>query len=180
MLASIIRAPRVVLRPFRSGDVDDVLAYAADPEWYLYSARASSAYTRSDAVAFVAAQMAFDPSELVSLAIEHGGQVGGSIRLHWLFEQRVAELGFGVARRLWGQGLALEAGRALITATFQTYPELMRVRARCDARNAQSIRVLSKLGMTREAFLRSDRLVRGELVDDVVYGLLRREWTESR
>lgn len=180
MLASIIRAPRVVLRPFRSTDVDDVLAYASDPEWYLFSAQPRSGYTRADAVAFVAAQMAFDPSDLLSLAVEHQGQVCGSIRLHWLFEHRVAELGFGVARRLWGQGLAVEACRALITASFQTYPELLRFRARCDARNAQSIRVLSKLGMTREAFLRSDRLVRGELVDDVIYGLLRREWTDPK
>jgi len=180
MLAGVIRAPRVVLRPFRSGDVDDVLAYASDPDWYLYSAQLRDSYSRSDAVAFVAAQMAFDPDELVSFAIDYQGQVCGSIRLHWLFERRVVELGFGVARRLWGQGLAAEACRALITASFQTFPELVRVRARCDARNTQSIRVLSKLGMTREAFLRSDRLVRGELVDDVIYGLLRREWIDPK
>jgi hypothetical protein len=52
----------------------------------------------------------------------------------------------------------------------------VRVRATCDARNTQSIRVMEKLGMTREALLRSDRFFRGELTDEAICGLLRSEW----
>lgn len=177
MLAAVIEAQRVSLRPFSHADVDDVLAYASDPEWSLFSAQRRGAYARADAVAFVAAQMALDPSEKLSFALVHEGRVCGSIKLSWFFEQRVAELGFGIARRLWGQGLVVEACRALIGASFEAYPQLVRFRARCDAHNTRSLRVMGKLGMTREAFLRSDRVVQGELVDDVIYGLLRREWT---
>ena len=53
------------------------------------------------------------------------------------------------------------------------------MRARADARNARSIRVMEKLGMKREGLLRNDRLCRGELIDEVVYGLLRSEWGEK-
>jgi ribosomal-protein-alanine N-acetyltransferase len=177
MLAEIIQTERIVLRPFRSTDVDDVFGYAADPEWNVFSTRMRGAYARADAVAFVATQMALDPAEQTSLAIEQRGAVIGSIRVLWLFDHRVAEISFGIARSAWGQGLATEASQTVISAAFKAFPQLIRFRARCDARNARSIRVMSKLGMTREGFLRSDRMVRGELVDEVIYGVLRREWT---
>jgi RimJ/RimL family protein N-acetyltransferase len=180
MLAETIYAERLVLRGFRSTDVDDVFGYAADPEWNVFSSRMRGTYARGDAVAFVAAQMALDPAEQTSLAIELRGAVIGSINVLWLFDHRVAELSFGVARTAWGQGHATEASRAVISASFIAFPQLIRFRARCDARNARSIRVMSKLGMTREGFLRSDRVVRGELVDEVVYGVLRREWDSAR
>ena len=35
---------------------------------------------------------------------------------------------------------------------------------------------MEKLGMTREAVMRSHRKGRGERVDDVYYGVLREEW----
>jgi RimJ/RimL family protein N-acetyltransferase len=35
---------------------------------------------------------------------------------------------------------------------------------------------MEKLGMKREGLLRRDRLFRGELVDEVVCGMLRSEW----
>jgi hypothetical protein len=39
---------------------------------------------------------------------------------------------------------------------------------------------MQKLGMTREGVLRSNRACRGDLTDEVVYGLLREEWREPR
>jgi hypothetical protein len=39
-----------------------------------------------------------------------------------------------------------------------------------------AVRVMEKLGMRREGLLRSDRDFRGELTDEVVYGILRSEW----
>ena len=38
------------------------------------------------------------------------------------------------------------------------------------------MRVLEKLGMTREGLLRKHLIRRGERVDRVYYGLLREEW----
>jgi ribosomal-protein-alanine N-acetyltransferase len=111
-------------------------------------------------------------------AIEFQGRVVGGLGVQFAHDHRVGELGYGLAPRLWGQGLAVEAAAAVITASFRTYPELVRIRARTDARNARSLRVMAKLGMQREALLRSERFSRGELVDEVVCGLLRHEWRE--
>ena len=70
--------------------------------------------------------------------------------------------------------------RAVINAAFEAYPLLQRVRARADSENVGSRRVMEKLGMTFEGEMRLDRFVLGELRDEVVYGLLREEWTNMR
>jgi hypothetical protein len=73
-----------------------------------------------------------------------------------------------------GRGLATEAARAVISQAFEVYPDLVRVRATADAGNVRSHRVLEKVGMVREEVLRQNRLVRGELLDEVWYGILGR------
>jgi RimJ/RimL family protein N-acetyltransferase len=65
-------------------------------------------------------------------------------------------------------------------AAFAVYASLHRLRAMADARNIGSLRVMEKLGMVREGVLRQNRLVRGEFIDEVWYGVLRTEWEAQR
>ena len=176
-ISEVIRTERLVLRPFQPEDVDDVFEYAADPEWSRYTLALPPSYQRADAEQFLAAQARLDRMAHASWAIEFQGRAGGGVTLRFSCEHHIGELGYGVARRLWGQGLAIEAARAVVEAAFETYPQLIRIRAKADARNARSLRVMEKLGMKREGLLRRDRLFRGELVDEAWYGLLREEWS---
>jgi RimJ/RimL family protein N-acetyltransferase len=175
MLPDLIEAGRFRLRPFRLDEVDTVLEYASDPDFLRYLP-IPMPYTRSDAERFLAGQALLDRRQNPSWAIEVDGRASGGLNIRFFENYRIAEIGYGVARRLWGQGFASEAARAVIAAAFHAYPELARVRATADAGNGASIRVMEKLGMTREGLLRQDRPCRGELIDSVVYGLLRREW----
>lgn len=75
-------------------------------------------------------------------------------------------IGFGIARRYWGQGFATEAARAQIDHLFTSHG-VERLGAGCFAGNVASARVLQKLGMRRlslplrvrwkERFRRADR-----------------------
>ena len=56
---------------------------------------------------------------------------------------------------------------------------LDRVHASCDAENIGSYRVMEKLGMRREALLRQHRLLRGERRDELVYGILASELSQT-
>jgi ribosomal-protein-alanine N-acetyltransferase len=177
VVPDVIRTGRAVLRPVQASDVDDILEYATDPEWSRYLiALPGSSYTRADAERFVASQAVLDWDVHPSWAIEFQDRAVGGINARFLHEHRVGELGYGLSPRLWGQGLVVEAARAVIEASFNAYPQLSRFRATTDARNARSLRVMEKLGMKREGLLRSDRFFRGELADEVVCGLLRSEW----
>lgn len=176
MLQEIIDAERFRLRPFRLDDVEAVLAYACDEQFLRYLPIAMP-YQRSDAEAFLARQVLLDRNLNPSWAIEAHGLACGGLNIRFFAEHRVAEIGYAVARQHWGKGLATEAARAVIAAAFETYGQLTRVRATADPRNAASIRVMEKLGMKREGVLRGNRLCRGELTDEAVYGVLRAEWS---
>jgi ribosomal-protein-alanine N-acetyltransferase len=179
MLPDIIDTARLRLRPFRLRDVDDVLVYAADPEWARYLP-VPQQYTPADAEKFIAGQVLRDREVHPAWAVEHAGAVIGGINLRFPVDHYVAEMGYGIARNYWGRGLATEAARAVMAAAFAAYPSLHRIRAMVDARNLGSLRVMEKLGMVREGVLRQNRLVRGEFIDEVWCGTLRTEWEAHR
>ena len=175
MLPELIETERLVLRPVALQDVEDVLAFATDAEWARYLP-VPQPYTRRDAEEFVAGQLLIEREKNPSWAIVCDGVVIGGINLRLDVENHACELGYSVARKHWGQGLATEAARAVIDAAFQADKTLHKVRAMADVRNGASQRVMAKVGMTREGVLRQNRLVRGEYIDEVWYGLLRGEW----
>lgn len=174
-LPSLIETPRLRLRPYRLDDVDQVLVVSMDPEWARFLP-VPIPYRRRDAEEFVARQLLVDRLLTPSWAIELEGAYAGGINIRFHFDNRLAELGYATARRLWGQGIAVEAARAVIDSAFRTHPDLNRVRAMADLRNGSSQRVMEKLGMTREGVLRQNRFVRDEPVDEAWYGVLRSEW----
>ena len=68
-------------------------------------------------------------------------------------DQHAVEFGFFVSRRHWGNGYATEAGRAIVDWAMSV-PTIWRVWATCDCENVASVRVLEKLGLSREGTLR--------------------------
>lgn len=174
VLPAEIVTPRLHLRPYRWQDLDDVMAYATDEAWARFLP-VPWPYTRRDGEQFLASQVLLDPEREARWAITLDAVVVGGINLRRAPEHRLAELGYALARGVWGQGLATEAARAVIHAAFEADPELNRIRAIADARNPASLRVLEKAGMTREGILRQNRMFRGELMDEVWYGVLRGE-----
>ena len=63
------------------------------------------------------------------------------------------DVGYGLARRYWGQGYMPEAVGAIMDWAWQQ-PWVYRVWATCDVENHASARVLEKVGMQREGVLR--------------------------
>jgi ribosomal-protein-alanine N-acetyltransferase len=179
-LPEIIHTHRLRLRPWELTDVDEVLSYAQDPEWSRFLRILPQPYTRADAEKFVARQRLLDWQDHPSWAITLGGAVIGGINLRFSFENRLAEVGYSVARALWNQGFTSEAAAAVIDAAFTTHADLNRVHARADQRNAASQRVMEKVGMVKEGILRQSRVERDQAVDEAWWGILRNEWTARR
>jgi RimJ/RimL family protein N-acetyltransferase len=176
LLPEVLDTDRLTLRPYRFEDVDAVLSYAADEEWSRYLIGVPQPYQRSDALQFLARQALVDRAVHPTWAIVFGGTAVGGINIRFRFEHRVAEVGWSIHRRLWGQGLATEAARAVVDSAFRSHAQLSRVGATADLRNTASLRVMEKIGMRREGTLRQSRVSRGMLVDEAHYGLLRSEW----
>ena len=172
-----LRTDRLLLRPFRLHDVDDVYAYLSDPVWGKYLP-VSQPPVYSDAEWWVAESVLIDWETKLRWAIEYGGSVVGAIGLNVNPVAGIGEIHYSIARRLWNQGLATEASLVVIDWGFRER-RLERIWTTVDTENLGSARVLEKLGMRREGVLRKSTLTHGELRDMVVYGLLREEWSKQ-
>ncbi|HEV8558436.1 MAG TPA: GNAT family protein [Actinophytocola sp.] len=53
---------------------------------------------------------------------------------------------------------------------------IRRVSAECDARNTASARLLERLGFRREGLRIEHTWIKGEWTDDLLFGLLARDW----
>ena len=173
-----LNTERLLLRPFRLEDVDDVVAYANDEQWSQYLVRIPYPYTRRDGEQFIAYALGSSWEEIPQWAIVLDGTVVGGITLDIVPRDLRANLGYALAREHWGKGLSTEAAWSVVSYGFDKLG-LKTITARTDARNAASSRLMEKLGMTREGTLRSRFLERGDgghRVDQVCFSLLRDEW----
>lgn len=175
---SELTTERLLLRAYRMADADDVLAYATDADWKRFLPMVPHPYTVADAKEFLTRMGETDPPHRAEFAAEFEGHVIGGISLRFVRE-RVAEIGYSIARTHWGKGLVPEAALAVIDWGF-TARQLTRVFAIADARNSASRRVMEKLGMQQEATLRQHDVDRdGQPCDQVTYGILRDEWSSG-
>lgn len=87
---------------------------------------------------------------------------------------RLGEIWYKVFPDYWGNGYATEIGRALLGFGFENLG-LHRIEAGVDIRNAASIRVLEKLGMTNEGIRRKILPIRGEWCDEYHFSILENE-----
>ena len=167
---------RLLLRPFRPGDVDDALLYRNDEEFARFLPHIPLPFLRRDAEAFVALNMTEPWQRFPTFAVVFQGRVIGTVNLEIDPETLSAMIGYALGRQWWGHGFASEAALAVISWGFEVLG-LVRIWASTDARHVRSQRVLEKLGMRREAIRVGDHVGRdGMLADEVVYGISRSDW----
>ena len=110
------------------------------------------------------------------MALHHTDRLIGDCGAHIQAEDpRQAEIGFTLAAQHQGYGYATEAVRRLLHYLLIERGK-HRVRATCDDRNTRSAAVLERVGMRREGHLLESTWSKGEWTNDLLYGVLRREW----
>jgi ribosomal-protein-alanine N-acetyltransferase len=179
MLPLIITTSRLVLRPYRDTDLEEVLRYATDPQWAQFLP-VPQPYERAHGVAFLTQQVAVDRTSSPSWAITADGLVIGGVDVSIYHTQRRASIGYSLSPKWWGRGLATEAAQAVVDSCFASLDWLNKIAADADAENSGSLRVMEKIGMQREGLLRKHRVTHGKIVDVVACGMLREEWESRR
>lgn len=169
---------RLILRPLHPTDAADVLTFRGDSEVQKFDD--PPLLTVEEVAAEIeerireAAEQKCRPFGIV---LKETGRVIGSVSVwNWDSYHRHAEVGYGIARKYWGQGLGQEAVRAAALYGFQEM-NLMHLYARTSSANERSLRMLERLGFVREGTLRQHILEDdGQYYDSVVFGLLREDW----
>lgn len=177
-----LETERLVLREITEADYEAVHGYATDPEVIRYVPWGPN--SEQDTHDFLARTMiaaAEEPRLEYVFGVELKEETGllGSVGLYVRPEDTdQAMLGYAFRREAWGRGIATEASRAIVAMAFDVLG-LRRVWASCDPDNAGSRRVLEKVGMRIEGLLRGDLVIRGDVRDNLVWGILEPEWREG-
>ncbi len=90
-------------------------------------------------------------------------------------DSRQVEVGFTIAPAHQRQGYGIEAVKGLLGYLLGPLGK-HRVFASVDPRNEASIALLNRIGMRQEAHFRESLWIKGEWVDDIVFGILKSEW----
>jgi RimJ/RimL family protein N-acetyltransferase len=166
---------RVILRRPRMSDVDAIAEYCKDRQISKWISAMPYPYKKKDAVWFVndAAKKWKNKTDYI-YEIEYEGKLAGTIGLHIKGDDK-AELGYWIGRPHWGKGLIPEAAKLLMNEAFKRL-KLNKIYARYIEGNEKSERVMKKLGMKYEAWLRYDAKKNGKYVDVGQYCILKSEF----
>jgi RimJ/RimL family protein N-acetyltransferase len=104
-----------------------------------------------------------------------GDSIVGNISLKDINRRMLtAEIAYSIAPEARGNGYATAAVRLVTQRAFTESP-LRRLIAYVHEDNVASQRVLAKVGYTPEGVLREHYIVNGNPVNEIIYGILRRE-----
>jgi RimJ/RimL family protein N-acetyltransferase len=177
-----LEAPRVRLRWLTGRDVDALFAIFSDPVMMRYWSTVPMR-DRSEAVEHLGSiHSGFADRSLFQWGVERreDGEILGTCTIFSIHRESMrAELGYCLRSPHWRRGYMGEALTALIDYAFATL-KLRRLEADVDPGNAGSVRILERMGFTREGLLRERWNVGGQIGDTAFYGLLAREWRGMR
>ncbi|GIM63624.1 GNAT family protein [uncultured Nocardioides sp.] len=173
-----IGTERLLLRPHRMDDLDDLVAFHSDPDVVRYVPWP----VRDRAATEEALQVKLTQTELVAhgqwlvLAVElrSTGTVIGEVLLKWASDGQ-GEVGFALGREHQGHGYAAEAATAMLRLGFDDLG-FHRITAVCIEDNTPSARLLARLGMRQEARLVDNVHFKGAWTTQLAFAMLEDEW----
>lgn len=175
-----LETPRLLLRPLKLSDAEDMYAYASDPEvarHVLWDAHRSIRDTRAFLRWMLERYRLGMPGDF---GIWHKGDqrlIGTAGFSDWKPEDGTAEIGYSLSRAYWGQDIATEALEALLAFCFGKLM-LHRVEGQHTLENPASGRVMEKAGMQREGVHREKYYNKTKYVDTVSYAILQSDWKQ--
>ena len=152
---------QVFIRPIEEADIAVWYGYLSLPEvfthtsWNLNSADQLRHYVRNSDSQTPSSVLRF------ALALRGSNALVGTMGFHTVQpENQSAELTYDLSPSIWGRGVASVLGADFV-AWVHEHVGLVRVQATVLESNIRSMRVLERIGFTREGLLRSYRMVRG-------------------
>ena len=146
-----LRTERLVLEPLRPEHAAELYPALADPRLYTYIDRPPPASLDELTARYRRIAVRCAPcraEQWLNWTVRFDGQAIGRVEVT-VQEDRTALLAYELAIAHQGRGLAAEACAAVCDALFAELP-LTALVAQVDARNAKSIRLLERLGFTRQ------------------------------
>ncbi|MEX1191039.1 MAG: GNAT family protein [Brumimicrobium sp.] len=178
-----LQTKQLHIRPIHTNDAKALYKYRSDPETYKYLSFIPQDI--SDVEQFIKkSAKEIDVSgtwfQFVIL-LKDTKSIIGDIGVHFLgndTENKQVEIGYTLDRDFRNNGYATEALSAVIDYLFSSLNK-HRITASIDPINKPSIQLIERLGFRKEAHFKKSLLFHGKWVDDLVYAILAKEWSEK-
>ena len=172
----IVVHDQVHLTDFRSSDKPALIQHLNDQEIYDRTFRIPFPYTDADAEAFLArvAKATEQHCQPAHFAIRTGDDalIGGcGLNDFEVGKSHRAEVGYWLAKPLWGRGIMTAAVQRVCQHAFEEFG-LVKIIAHVVTHNPASARVLEKCGFVQEGLLRKHFLKNGQFIDVKLFALL--------
>ena len=166
---------RLRIRPMSVDDAEAMHVIYSDEEamrWWSHPPYTSLDQTRAK----LAKNVASPDWRAWAITLKGDDTAIGQLAAHEKRQGRVIEIGYALARPLWGHGYAREAVSRLLDLLFREEGN-RRVFADTDPDNSGSNSLLGSLGFVREGVLRGEWETHLGVRDSFIWGLLAEEWT---
>jgi RimJ/RimL family protein N-acetyltransferase len=172
-----LKTKRLKLRPINQSDAAMIFSYRSDSITNKYQGWIPK--TTEDVNRFiekVSSEINIENTWFQFVIIERSSSdIIGDLGIHFM-ENEQAEIGCTLAKEHQGKGYATEALQSVIDLLFGELNK-HRVIASVDPQNRSSIALLGRLKFRKEAHIKESLLIDGEWVDDLIYALLKKEWS---
>lgn len=183
MATVLLETQRLVLRQFSADDLDLLVALDSDPDVmrYITGGTATSRDELAEVVLPRWLRYYEDSSGFGFWAAEdrQAGEFVGWFHLRPSYDREVSppELGYRIARRFWGLGLATEGSIGVLAYAFNRL-QVERIVAETMVAHAASRRVMEKAGLRLVEYFTADwpHRIPGDEFGDVRYAADRVEW----
>lgn len=181
-----LRGPRVLLRPYRADDAEQVLSTIDESREHLgpwvnwVDDMTTIEDTRDYCIRCAARWLLRSDLSMGIFDAESGRYLGGTGLHEPNWELRSFEIGYWLRVSAQGRGYVTEACRLLVDVAFE-HLNARRIELSCDPRNESSRRVAELAGFVFEGTLRNLVLGRdGEPEDWLIYSLIPADWQRLR
>ncbi len=169
----MLETDRLILRPLDEKDVDAIYAMRSDADVMRFIREPQNRQESANWVELVSSRWENEQIGFCAILEKPSEKFVGWCGIWRLKETAELEIGYAVAKELWGNGLATEAALCFLNYAFKKLkPERVVAVARPD--NAASRRVMEKLGMN---FVGTGIFYDQELVR---YAITRDEYARNR
>lgn len=108
--------------------------------------------------------------------IWYKGSIAGVIGFYGMnWSNKSASIGYWLGASYQGNGVMTKACKVLVDYAFEEL-KLNRVEVRCATGNSRSRGIPERLGFVKEGIIRDGEWLYDHHVDEVVYGILSRDW----
>ena len=173
-----LQTPRLILRRFTMDDAQPMFdLWCNDPQVTRFLSWGPHGTIDNTKRLLKSWQQRYEDTMFYNWCIEFEGFPIGGIDLIMRSEKSLrAELGYCLSERYKGRGIVTEAACAVLTFAFEDVG-LHKICAKHDVENPASGRIMQKLGMRQEGYMKLDaQRLDGMYSDMVLYGILRDEW----